>query len=420
MINQLFSSLGKNIETWAVGFLLLYFWDVHLPPFMPSFLNELIKAGSYVIVASLIIGRWKQFIYVATRNIPLLLLIGIALMSVFWSAAPEYTSDECKAMLRASMFGVFLARRYSPKRQMQLFTGLFGIAALVSLTSALALPAYGIGFTNGEVAWKGIFAHKQYLGRIMTMAGTLFLIIAFSNKRYHWFGLIGFCLAVVLLVLSKSKSSLILFLFSLFLMPLFKLVKQYYKLQVFLYIVSLILVASAAILILSNLEFILVDSLGKDLEFNGRVPVWTLAIEKGLERPWLGYGYAGFWTSDESSLIINSTWAGTEQGKGRFHAHNGLIDLFLELGLVGLLLFMLSFLTVLIRLVALMHSTKAIEFFWMLQSLLLMFLFNFIETKTIVSTHSLWTFYVATAFSVAVECKRIKNNCSISTSISSG
>lgn len=54
-----------------------------------------------------------------------------------------------------------------------------------------------------------------------------------------------------------------------------------------------------------------------------------------MEKPLLGHGYGAFWNVEHVRVISKT------QGWPIFGAHNAYIDLFLELGLFGLLLFML-------------------------------------------------------------------------------
>ena len=80
-------------------------------------------------------------------------------------------------------------------------------------------------------------------------------------------------------------------------------------------------------------------ALDRDVTLTGRTTLWDLAIEDGLERPWLGYGYRAYW----------HTPGGPGEEVGRriewFAAsgHNGFLDLWLELGIVGLVLFAVVF-----------------------------------------------------------------------------
>jgi O-antigen ligase len=245
----------------------------------------------------------------------------------------------------------------------------------------------------------------------MALGCGIFLLTAVDSKKLRWIALAALSLMVLLLLLSQSKTALILLLLTLLMLPMHRVVRQQYKLQVFIYLIALVLIGSVAVFIVSNLEFIIVDTLGKDLEFNGRVPIWILILDKAFERPWLGYGFAGFWTSPESLYVLNNSWAGTqasiEEGV-RFHAHNGFIDLFIQLGLLGLSLFIFNFIKVFLKVISVLNYTKAVEFFWMLQFLVLMLVFNLSEAITILSTGTLWTLYVSIALSTAVQQNRIR------------
>jgi O-antigen ligase len=218
-----------------------------------------------------------------------------------------------------------------------------------------------------------------------------------------------FGLAAVLLFLSKGKTAYSVFLMSLCLLPLQKFVKQQYKLRVFLLLTALLVGGTAIVLILSNLEFIVVDTLGKTMEFNGRLPIWTLMFDKILERPWFGYGMSGFWTSDEALYVLYNSWAHDAREKGvRFNAHSGYIELCLSLGFLGFSLYTLHFLSVFIRTVNLWISTKSMEILWILQTLVVLFLLNFADSISILGTGTLWSLYVSMAISTAVQQSRIR------------
>src|SRR5215208_7093956 len=64
-------------------------------------------------VVFLVVIRDRRFINVATRDKLLLILVGSALASALWSAVPEVTLRQGVALAGSSMFGVYLAMRYS-------------------------------------------------------------------------------------------------------------------------------------------------------------------------------------------------------------------------------------------------------------------------------------------------------------------
>ncbi|MBD2125779.1 O-antigen ligase family protein [Microcoleus sp. ZQ-A2] len=398
----------KKLEIWLIGFLLLFFLGLDLPAPLPSAIN----AASYAILFPLIIWRWKRFSYVATRDIFLLLLIAITMVSVLWSASPEITSTETKAVLRTTLLGVYFATRFSIKEQMQLLAGFLGIAAVLSFVFGIGMPSYGV-HQGGEFvgSWKGVFLFKNLFASIMTLAAMLFLLFSLNSRKKRCLAWMMFGLSVLLLILSRGKTSYSVLFILLGLLPLHKAVKQKYKLRSFLLVTSFLFISSVIFLVLNNLEFILVDLLGKNMEFNGRLPIWTLMVDKVSERPWLGYGYSGFWTSDEAMVILTNTWADTAAEAGvRFNAHNGYLDLVLQLGFSGLFLYLLSFLTCLIRTINLLMSTKTVESFWILQLLVALFLLNFADSVGILSTNGLWSLYISCCLSTAVEQTRLRRN----------
>lgn len=398
--------LALKLELWLVSGMVLYFLGVNTHPIIV----KAMKAGSYGILALLISCRWKRFIYVATRDIPLLLLIGMSAASILWSAAPAFTANEYKAVIRGSMLGIYLATRYSLKEQMQLWTWVLGIGAVLSFVLPLVLPSYGVA---GET-WLGIYGAKNMAACMETLTALLFLLIALNSRKYAWVAWTVFSIAVVLTWLSKAKTAYSIFFLSLFLLPLHKIIKQKYKLRTILLSALLLVIGSAIVLIVSNLEFIVVDTLEKDMQLNGRMPIWTLILNKVYERPWLGYGTAGFWTSEHALYVINNSWAGERgtvdiSGEGiRFNAHNGYLDLLLQYGFVGLSLYTFNWLTVFFRLVSLLTSTGTIECFWILQTLIALFFFNFTDPIGLLSQGSLWSFYVAIALSTALQYERIR------------
>ena len=222
---------------------------------------------------------------------------------------------------------------------------------------------------------------------------------------------------MALVLLSQSKAGLVLCLLPLLLMPLYKISKQG-KYRAVMLVSAFIISCFVAALIIVNLETIVVGWLGKDLEFNGRLPIWILSIEKWLEQPWLGYGYHGFWTGDVSNPILFNTWMGLEEGfKTRTvipNAHQGIIDLFIQLGLLGGTLFFASFTLLLKRVINLVLITRSIEYFWMLLFLGYFLVINCVESAIILEQYNAWIIYVSVSLKSAIEYSRLKKTRQVS------
>ena len=71
----------------------------------------------------------------------------------------------------------------------------------------------------------------------------------------------------------------------------------------------------------------LTSSLGRDTTLTGRTGIWAGLLPVIERQPILGYGFGSFWTTKRARIHeINE-------------AHNGYIDVLLEIGYVGLFLF---------------------------------------------------------------------------------
>jgi O-antigen ligase len=315
------------------------------------------------------------------------------------------------------MFGAYLATRYSSREQMRLLCWVFSIAIALSLVAGALLPSYGAHVVNGVLSWRGVFAHKQELGRLMSLAAPLFLINALE-KRDRWLSLAGLVGAFILLRLSHSATGLLTFIFALSLLPFYIIVKQN-KYRLLPLAVGLLISFIAVIVVTLNIQTIVVDYLGKDMEFNGRTPIWNLVVKKGLEKPFFGYGYHGFWSSDAGDYVLARTWLGDYDEPGKIVdsgkkkaggiAHNGFLDLFVQLGFVGLILFTLNLIMLSARVFLLLFTTRSIEYFWIIIFIGINLVTNISDSLTILESNNIfWIVYVAVAMTTALELSRLR------------
>lgn len=75
----------------------------------------------------------------------------------------------------------------------------------------------------------------------------------------------------------------------------------------------------------------LVSAMGKDPTLTGRTNIWKVVLEQAAN-PFLGAGYETFWTGPRLTAI----WAGTMDRLNQ--AHNGYLEVYLNLGWIGLAL----------------------------------------------------------------------------------
>jgi exopolysaccharide production protein ExoQ len=391
-------------EIFLVGLMFLFFFGPHL-----AFMDLAVPANfsSYFILFFLLSKRWKKVLYVLMLDPLPALLVGMAIASIFWSAVPNATALEARAAVRSTLIGAYLATCFTPKEFMAMLASMIGIGCILSFIAGATIPDIAIS----SEGWYGIFAHKNILSYIMTVGVLLSVHQFLFSQQAKWKSTLLFIFCLVLLFLSQGKGAWASLCIALSFFPLQIFSKSNYKVRTAFYFGSIFLVGSAIILILINLEALVVDGLGKNLEFNGRIPIWQLMIEQGLKRPWFGYGYSGFWTADIGGFVMSQTWASANAYNPdfRFNAHSAYIDTFLQFGFVGLSIFILATISSFSRLFILLGSqyTSASENLWMLQSLMAMLLMAFSESFGSISASSHWSLFVYISLCSALQVSRI-------------
>jgi hypothetical protein len=87
------------------------------------------------------------------------------------------------ALVGTSLFGLYFATRYSLEEQIQLLSSMFGIVIILSFLFAIALPKYGIMDGIHAGAWRGIYNHKNVLGKVMVTGVIIFYFVLSVPKK---------------------------------------------------------------------------------------------------------------------------------------------------------------------------------------------------------------------------------------------
>jgi exopolysaccharide production protein ExoQ len=362
-------------------------------------LFQLIWFVVYAIAAGLLIIHWKGFTKILTAShldIALLLsilAIGIAIFSYYWSVVPSVTLRRGLALLGTSIFGIYFSVRYQPREQLKLLGWAFGLMVVLSFIFAVALPRYGIDIFPHAGAWRGVFAQKNNLGRAMTLGSLVFLLLALDKGKHRWIPWTGFILSLVLLILSTSKTSLLVCITTLALLPLYRALRWRSTLFLPIFIISILIASAISILAVSEVETLL-TLMGRDTTITGRTPLWEAVWVMILQRPWLGYGYNSFWLGWQS--YSSFVWEFVQWTPP--HAHNGFLDLWLDLGFLGVAVFTISLLFAFLKAIRITRRNKRSEFLFPIAYLTILLLFN-MTYSTILSRNDIyWVLYIAVLF----------------------
>jgi len=358
-----------------------------------------IQTVMYVVVFAFVILHWRKFVSALHAGAWVLALALLALVSTLWSSDPEFTFRRSLVVVATTIFGIYFGSRYQLSRQIRLLGCALLLLAAFSTACALLLPQYGIDnqFHRGD--WQGVFGQKNLLGKAMLVG----MVALWSAKGVlpRIVRIVGLPLCASVMLMSGSRAALLVLAGLLPLAACFRILRARPTTLVPLIIGLLATAAGAAFLAARN-SSLLLAALGRDITLTRRTEIWS-AVWTAISRHMaLGYGFSGFW----AGLHGESVRVAARLGFVARHAHNGFLDLWLELGIVGLLLFLIGYLQVAgdgIKLVRMSRDRLAA---WPLLYLAFMLLYDLAEGPILRQNNLYWALYVAVVVASAAAVRR--------------
>ena len=278
-----------------------------------------------VICLGLLVKRIGPTLRLMLKQKAVLAFAVLAFLSTLWSQNPEFTFRKAALLFLSFSFAWYFATSYSPEDQMRLLLAAGVIVAMASIAMVVLLPQYGLD-AGGE--WKGVFGQKNPFGHAIVF---LFSGLAFrrtSSRRRLLTIAFQAILPIGLIVLSRSKGSLILAFLLIAVRVYGPVVKHARKYELpFLLYVSVI-----GALVIAMGRGIILSLLGRDSTLSGRTEEWAVLTPYALRHFWLGYGYQAFWTDQDSLHAMRAI------GAAIHGADSGYMDTMLQFGLVGMFL----------------------------------------------------------------------------------
>ena len=344
----------------------------------------------YSIAAVFMLRRWHSVFWGMRQGRWALGLAGLALISAIWSVNPSFTMRRALAVLATTAFGVYFGTSFERRDQLRLLCRACGLLAVLSALAALLFPGYGVDHAYRDGEWIGVFANNNILGRVMVLGCIAFLFSSSRNRRhavrnYCW---AAFCLAVGWM--SGSRTALMAFVAVLFASIIYRLVARRRATEA---IPGLIVCGIGGLLLAALIwreSGQVLALIGRDATLTGRTYLWDAVLLAIWKRPWLGYGFNAFWagiSGPSLSVAVQARWVAS-------HAHNGFLDLWLNVGIAGLLLFVIGFGARMRR--AVMECRPGIaESYWPVLFLTLLFVYNITESSILMVNGLFWMLYAA-------------------------
>lgn len=298
---------------------------------------------TYLVVIALSVLHWKKMILGVAAVWPVALLVGLAWLSLVWSTDPEITQRRAIAVTMTTLMGIYLFVRFEFDDMLRFLCFSFAIIVIGCFVWVVAFPSYAFHIDGPHAGvFRGIFFHKNTAGRVMVFGLSILIAAWYANCLHRGLlALIG-VLALAVIALTTSKTAL-LGAFSLIMALMLLTALRGRAIKSAMITLSLFAVAwHLALLAYFTYEEVLLF-LGRDPTLTGRTELWAHAIKIGLEQPFTGYGYSAFWSGDFSPGARYVIDWGIKQ------SHNSWIEIFVALGIPGLLIMLAIMLAMMFR-----------------------------------------------------------------------
>ncbi|WP_139903738.1 O-antigen ligase family protein [Clostridium thermarum] len=251
-------------------------------------------------------------------------------------------------------------------------------SAILSIFLVIFLPDIGTYYDDRFFNWRGYFALKNGFGRTMAL-GYVFSLLNFISEKSKFrklTALLAMALAVLCVSKSNSSTSLVILLISTVAILSYKFINAYIII-IGTFISGIIFYI---LFFLQNNEWFgsiasqLLQYFNRDITLTGRTGIWNFSIEAMKLKPLLGYGYHGFWYNNPYSYYFSMA---NEFMIG--HSHNGYIDLLLDLGVIGTIVFFIMIINYVIKCLAYYKIKKHINAYFYVFFICLYIIINFIE-----------------------------------------
>ena len=290
----------------------------------------LLSYGSLLVVMILslgLVGNGDSVVRIFQAE-PLLALYLLALgLSPIWSSRLSDSLAAVVNLYALAGLAVILMVRFTMAEIFALTTAAFTIGILLDLFWVVAMGPLG---RSGDGSWDGLGTQKNSLGHHGLLAVMVFLVAARTFRRWRVPFYALTVVSLILLVGSQSKTSLGAGLVTAGGFVVFLVFRARKTLAGAVTITLITGMIGAVLLVTANLEEV-AGRFGKDITFTGRVPLWQESLVAIGEKPWLGYGYEGFFGGPLSAS--HRITAFPQFDWGPTHAHNALIESALDVGI---------------------------------------------------------------------------------------
>jgi O-antigen ligase len=326
-------------------------------------------------------------------------------LSTAWSLYPIRTFPTGLMILILTLFGFYIPVRFTPRQQMQLFVFAGMMTTMLSYLTIVVLPRAGVDHKNSTTGLQGIFPQKNVCAVITIELLTVGFCYAFRGKNAPIKRIAFITLLTLLILGTMARTGWILLILVVGFIALLKGLHRLRPLERFTVTWFLPAASVVVIWLIAQYSAPILHLLGKGATLSGRTGVWQVVFLAIVKRPILGFGYGAFWVAGNPEASRLGQIIGDP---GLNNAENGVLQIWLELGIIGVaMLFAMLFRTTKNAIACFRSNTPNYAIWYM--SILFITLLALIDGSKFMLWGSIdWMMYIMADIGLATEARRVK------------
>lgn len=297
---------------------------------------RLVWLPAYAAIFGLVLYRIDRVWRAWPAALLVVMLVGLCFASKYWSLDYHTTSRRVIALAISCVFALYLGAAFRGPHLPRLLMLSCLIMAVGSLVMVFAFPAIGVHHDVNAGLWRGLWYEKNQMGAVMVIGATAAAACLASPDPRRLLPAISFALSSGLVLATQSKTSLLCLVLGVGIVGGFWALRRGGAAFTVVAVWSAVVLGGLGIYIWETHSVAVLEALGKDPSLTGRTDIWASLMRRVAERPWTGYGYGAFWGRIGESPPAD--WVRKETGWIVPSAHNGWIDLLVQLGWPGAIL----------------------------------------------------------------------------------
>lgn len=288
--------------------------------------------GTFALASIVLVGAFIRqpivLAHVVKSPLYWLLFSGVcwALLTAIWSVDQSVTIRLWVVLAGTALIAVVFANVYTVHGFLLLLVvsvAIIFVGSVILNSWDPELATHSGGTHDGR--WMGLLTHKNHLGNLAALGLVFSAIYVFWTvpNTLSWLAsVLVASLSAVILVFAESATAVLVAIAGLTVL-MFCLLRKQFSIAPYWYLVAI----GLALLGLLVFKDVIFDFLGRGSTLTGRVHIWKILLVEIKLRPIAGFGYEAYWSNPNVHSV--------SLPDGLRGSHNGFIKIWLEQGLTG-------------------------------------------------------------------------------------